>query len=140
MNYLAEINLQLIKADVRYQSRASEVGAVSKAVKALAMELKVPIIALSQLNRVSEMTRTQEPTMAELREAGDIEQDASIIMLMWNMTEDRKKKGLKVEKNRQGETCKIVFRFNGNLMQFEETKETVKESSGWVKSEENPFT
>ena len=63
--------LQLVRADTRYQSRASEVGAISKAIKALAMELNVPIIALSQLNRTSEMRETKEPTMGELREAGE---------------------------------------------------------------------
>ena len=131
--------IQLIRADVRYQSRASEVGAVSKAIKALAMELKVPVIALSQLNRVSEMKQTKEPTMAELREAGDIEQDASIIILMWNLTEDRKKKGLKVDKNRQGEYGKMALRFNGNLMQFEETEEPMEEPSGWSKTRTTPF-
>lgn len=83
--------LQLVRADTRYQSRASEVGAISKAIKALAMELNVPIIALSQLNRTSEMRETKEPTMGELREAGDIEQDASIIILLWNLDNEDKK-------------------------------------------------
>ena len=92
--------IQLLRADIHYQSRANEVGAISKAIKALAMELNIPIIALSQLNRVSEMRQDKVPTMGELREAGDIEQDASIILLMWNIVDD--KKGLKVEKNRQG--------------------------------------
>ena len=132
--------LQLLRTDVRYQSRASEVGAISKAIKALAMELNVPVIALSQLNRLSEMKMTKEPTMAELREAGDIEQDASIIILMWNLTEDRKKKGLKVDKNRQGEYRKIVLEFNGDLMQFVETDETVKQAAEWsVTTEKTPF-
>ena len=132
--------LQLLRADVRYQNRTSEVGAISKAVKALAMELNIPIIALSQLNRVSEMKETKEPTMSELREAGDIEQDASIIILMWNLSEDRNKKGLKVDKNRQGEYRKIVLNFNGDLMQFEETEETVKQVNEWNRVEEKtPF-
>lgn len=119
--------LQLVKADVRYQSRASEVGAVSKAIKALAMELNIPIIALSQLNRASETRETKEPTMGELRESGDVEQDASIIILLWNLdTEDISRKGLKVDKNRQGLTGKIVYRFEGGEMKFIETDEDVK--------------
>ncbi|MDY4169120.1 MAG: DnaB-like helicase C-terminal domain-containing protein, partial [[Ruminococcus] gnavus] len=119
--------LQLVRADTRYQSRASEVGAISKAIKALAMELNVPIIALSQLNRTSEMRETKEPTMGELREAGDIEQDASIIILLWNLdNEDKTRKGLKVDKNRQGELGKIVYRFDGNEMRFQETEEELK--------------
>lgn len=133
--------LQLVRSDVRYQSRASEVGAISKAIKALAMELNIPVIALSQLNRVSEMRDTKEPTMGELREAGDIEQDASIIMLLWNLdTDDRTRKGLKVDKNRQGELGKIVYRFNGNEMRFEETDEHIKTAAGgFTNAIETPF-
>ena len=124
--------LQLIKADVRYQSRTSEVGAISKAIKSLAMELNVPIIALSQLNRTSEMRETKEPTMGELREAGDIEQDASIIILLWNLdNEDKSRKGLKVDKNRQGEIGRIVYRFDGGEMRFVETDESIKDYRGF---------
>lgn len=135
--------LQLLKAETTYRgNRAAEVGEISRSIKNLAMELNIPIIALSQLNRVSEMKETKEPTMAELREAGNIEQDASVIMLMWNLdNEDKTKKGCKVEKNRQGNTAKVVMKFNGDLMRFEETNETVKESSGWKSlNDDNPFS
>lgn len=134
--------MQLLKAEATYRgNRAAEVGEISRAIKNLAMELNIPIIALSQLNRVSEMKETKEPTMAELREAGNIEQDASVIMLMWNIdANDRTKKGCKVEKNRQGNTGKVVMRFNGDLMKFEETNETVKEASEWKSlNDDNPF-
>ena len=135
--------LQLLKSDKEYRgNRYAEVGAISKSIKALAMELNIPIIALSQLNRVSEMKDTKEPTMAELREAGDIEQDASVIILMWNLSqEDNSKKGCKVEKQRQGQTGKVVMNFNGDLMRFEETGESVKEAQEWAKSKDDdcPF-
>ena len=135
--------LQLLKSDKEYRgNRYAEVGAISKAIKSLAMELNIPIIALSQLNRVSESRDTKEPTMAELREAGDIEQDASVIILMWNMSnDDKSKKGCKVEKQRQGQTGKVVMNFNGDLMRFEETGESVKEAQEWAKSKDDdcPF-
>lgn len=135
--------LQLLKSDKEYRgNRYAEVGAISKAIKALAMELNIPIIALSQLNRVSEARDTKEPTMAELREAGDIEQDASVIMLLWNLSQDDKsKKGCKVEKQRQGQTGTVVLNFNGDLMRFEETGESVKEAHEWAKSSDDdcPF-
>lgn len=134
--------MQLLKAEATYRgNRAAEVGEISRSIKNLAMELNIPIIALSQLNRASEMKETKEPTMAELREAGNIEQDASVIMLMWNLdANDRTKKGCKVEKNRQGNTGKVVMRFNGDLMRFEETNETVKEASEWKSiNDDNPF-
>lgn len=55
----------------------------------------------------------------QVSEAGDIEQDASIIILLWNLdNEDKTRKGLKVDKNRQGELGKIVYRFDGNEMRF----------------------
>lgn len=115
--------LQLIKSDRYYENRASEVGQISKDSKALARELKVPVILLSQLNRVSEQKETKEPTMSELRESGDIEQDASNIILLWNLSEDRKYKGLKVEKQRQGESMKEGLKFDGEHMKFEERME-----------------
>lgn len=132
--------LQLLTPDTTYRgNRTAEVGEISKAIKNLAMEFNIPIIALSQLNRVSEAKETKEPTMAELREAGNIEQDASIIILMWNLDEERIKKGCKVEKSRQGELGKVVMRFNGDVMRFEETSEEVKSNTGWKQTTETPF-
>ncbi len=133
--------LQLLRPDKEYRgNRYAEVGAISKAIKALAMELNIPIIALSQLNRASEVRETKEPTMAELREAGDIEQDASVIILMWNLSKDDKtKKGCKVEKQRQGKTGTVVLSFNGDLMRFEENGESIKEAQEWEKVTDDDF-
>lgn len=132
--------MQLLKADMQYKgNRYAEVGAISKAIKSLAMELNIPIIALSQLNRVSEGRDTKEPTMAELREAGDIEQDASVIILLWNRSQDDKSvKGCKVEKDRQGLTGTVTLKFDGDRMAFRELGES--ESSDWQKpDDECPF-
>lgn len=115
--------LQLIKTERHYANRASEVGDISKAIKSLAMELNRPIIVLSQLNRASEGRQTKEPTMSELRESGDIEQDASVIMLLWNLSEENERyKGVKVEKNRQGKTAKFQMEFVGEEMSFKEAE------------------
>ena len=119
--------LQLIKADRRFGNRASEVGDISKAIKALAMELHVPIIVLSQLNRISEMRETKEPTMAELRESGDVEQDASNIILLWNLDEDGQYKGWKIEKQRQGTRIREALKFDGDHMEFIERTETIEQ-------------
>ena len=133
--------LQLLKSDITYRgNRTAEVGAISKAIKGLAMELNIPIIALSQMNRLSEGKETKEPTMAELREAGDIEQDASVVMLLWNASSnDKAKKGIKVEKNRQGTTEKFVMKFNGDLMRFEETDECIDNISRKESRRLSPF-
>jgi replicative DNA helicase len=125
--------MQLILPEDRYKgSRFAEVGQISHEIKALAMEFNIPVIALSQLNRLSAVKETKEPTMAELRESGDVEQDASIIMLMWNLTEDRTVKGLKVDKNRQGEVGKEKLNFEGNFMRFTE------DGSEWTEAEDIP--
>ena len=134
--------LQLLKADNTYRGNSTaEVGEISRAIKNLAMELNIPIIALSQLSRASMGRDDKEPTMSELREAGNIEQDASVIMLLWNLDEnDKSRKGCKIEKNRQGECGKVVMNFNGDTMQFEETNEDIKEAKEWKSSkDDNPF-
>lgn len=131
--------LQLVKTDRRYSNRSSEVGDISKSIKALAMELNIPVIVLSQLNRVSEIRETREPAMSELRESGDIEQDASVILLLWNLNEDgRSRKGLKVEKNRQGQQAKLYLEFVGDSMEF---RESDGPEDGFVpaKPQETPF-
>lgn len=114
--------MQLIKPESNYRgNRYAEVGAISHALKALAMELNIPVIVLAQLNRQSMGRDSKEPTMAEFRESGDCEQDASQILLLWNTDEnDESYKGCKIAKNRQGKTGRIDLRFDGDLMQFTE--------------------
>ena len=113
--------LQLVKPEGRYRgNRFAEVGEISHSLKGLATDFHIPVIVLSQLNRVSAGRENKEPTMSELRESGDIEQDASTIILLWNLDEDGRKKGCKVDKNRQGRIGKVTMMFNGDLMKFEE--------------------
>lgn len=133
--------LQLVKAERKFSNRASEVGEVSNAIKGLAMELKVPIILLSQLNRVSEGKETKEPTMAELRESGNIEQDASNIILIWNLSENNRSfKGVKVDKCRQSELIKEGMWFDGSHMCFEErVAETFEQFSKRAKQNDTDF-
>lgn len=117
--------LQLLIADDRYRgNRQAEVGFISSQLKAIAMDYQIPVIALSQLNRASEGRQNKEPTMGELREAGNLEQDASTIILMWNKNEnDPSEKGLKVEKSRQGKTGRCDMVFDGAHMTFKPESE-----------------
>lgn len=122
--------LQLIRCHKRCENKRVEVGEVSRSIKNLAMELNVPIILLSQLSRKSEYTQDKEPSMADLRETGDIEQDASTIILMWNLRDEeefKEFKGLKVDKNRQGKLFSEALDFIGNKMTFIEAKESLQE-------------
>lgn len=117
--------LQLLMADDRYHgNRAAEVGEISRQLKAIAIDFSIPVIALSQLNRASEGRENKEPTMGELREAGNLEQDASVILLMWNKNaDDRSEKGLKVEKSRQGKTGRCDMVFDGTHVSFTPEKQ-----------------
>ena len=108
--------LQLVRAGDRYKgNREAEVSQVSRELKALAMERKIHIIALSQLNR--QVKPGVEPTMAELRESGAIEQDASCIVMLWLMS-DEKHRGWKVDKCRNGTLGEGAFEFDGAHMTF----------------------
>lgn len=135
--------LQLIRGDgSRKNNRYAEVGDISKGIKQIAMELNIPVIVLSQLNRTSEMGKGKEPTMAEFRESGDIEQDASVVMLMWNLDEeDRSLKGLKVDKNRQGGIDSFSLKFTGDKMRFVEQAgpPTKQKFTKVPKDEKTPF-
>lgn len=74
--------LQLIRTNLKFQSRQLEVAYITGELKALAKELDIPIVALAQLNRPAKGTRPKEPDLEDLREAGDIEQDADIVMML----------------------------------------------------------
>lgn len=112
--------LQLIKSEgKRNGNRIAEVGDISRGIKGIASEFDIPIIALSQLNRASEQYRDKEPTMSELRESGDLEQDASTILMLWNSNpDDKSEKTLKVEKSRNGCLDRVKLYFDGKHMTF----------------------
>lgn len=74
--------LQLVTTGGRTESRQVEVSDISRAFKTLAMELKVPVIALAQLSRNAERSETKQPRLADLRESGSIEQDADIVLFI----------------------------------------------------------
>ena len=141
--------LQLLEYHRPCENKNVEVGKISKALKDLAMELQVPIVVLSQLNRSSTYTSSKEPSMSELRDSGAIEQDASTIILMWNLSDNpdyREFKGLKVDKNRQGELFQVALDFEGSKMHFVEAKESLEEVKRMLESKEpagkdidNPF-
>ena len=119
--------LQLIVAQSsRNSTRASEVGEISRGLKSIALSFDIPVIALSQLNRDSEKLKDKEPSLADLRESGDIEQDASVVLMMWNSNPDKvSEKSIKAEKSRNGFKDKIKLHFDGKHMRFtEEGSET----------------
>jgi replicative DNA helicase len=106
--------LQLMAGDARAENRQQEVANISRSLKQLARELKVPIIAVSQLNRSPEARADREPQLADLRESGAIEQDADMVMFIYEDPSDPQSKGvlkLKIAKNRNGPTGLVRLAF-----------------------------
>ena len=131
--------LQLVKPNGRRESRTLEVSEIMHSLKAIAMNKNIPVIVLSQLNRNVDGRADKEPNMGDLRECGDIENDASIIILLWNITPDGKYKGIKLDKNRNGYLVKSAYEFIGSKMNFKESDIPIRRLKGFQSDEENPF-
>jgi replicative DNA helicase len=82
VDYMQLIEAKSSEAGVRFDSRQAEIAYISRALKAMARELEVPVIALSQLNREVEKRQDHRPMLADLRESGSIEQDADVVILL----------------------------------------------------------
>ncbi len=118
--------LQLADAGRRFDSRVQEVSFVSLGLKNLARELKIPVIALSQLSRaVEQRGGTKKPQLSDLRESGAIEQDADVVMFLYKEDEsedmlDPSKQVVKlsIAKHRNGATGEIDLMFRGDRVKF----------------------
>jgi replicative DNA helicase len=113
--------LQLMVGDSRSENRQQEVAAISRSMKQLARELNVPVIAVSQLNRAPEARADREPQLADLRESGAIEQDADLVMFIYEDPSDPSAKGvikLKIAKHRNGPTGTVRLGFVRDYTKF----------------------
>lgn len=115
--------LQLVKGE-NSESRVQEVSAISQGLKNLARELKVPVLALSQLSRaVEQRGGDKKPQLSDLRDSGSIEQDADIVMFLYRPNEeDRTTVKLNVAKHRNGPTGELDLFFKGEYTRFYEVE------------------
>jgi replicative DNA helicase len=117
--------LQLMQVHGNTENRATEISEISRSLKALAKELSIPIIALSQLNRSVEQRTDKRPVMSDLRESGAIEQDADIIIFIYReevYNQDTPRKGvadITIAKQRNGPIGDFPLTFIGRYTKFE---------------------
>ncbi|MDD4187975.1 MAG: replicative DNA helicase [Bacilli bacterium] len=129
--------LQLINGSTRYAgNRQQEVAEISRSLKTMAMELKIPVIALAQLSRSVEMRENKRPLMSDLRESGSIEQDADIVAFLYRDDYYNKTAGensntsiteLIIGKHRNGSTGTIELLFERNMSNFRNYLKTSEE-------------
>lgn len=114
--------LQLVDPGRKYDNRVQEVSIVSQALKNLARELNVPVLAASQLSRAVEHRGEKKPQLADLRESGAIEQDADVVMFLYRpdseVTGTHIPTKLLIAKHRNGPTGEIDLLFQGNRIRF----------------------
>lgn len=117
--------LQLMTSTRDGENRATEISEISRSIKALAKELRVPVVALSQLSRKVEERNDKRPLMSDLRESGAIEQDADIILMMYReeyYKPDTPEKGVAeviIGKHRNGPTGTVKLTFLGEYTRFQ---------------------
>lgn len=116
--------LQLMTSGKRVESRQQEVSEFSRALKLLAKEIEVPVIAMSQLNRGSEQRQDKKPMLSDLRESGSIEQDADMVMMIHreDMYEKESPRAgeadIMLVKHRNGPTANVTVAFQGHYSRF----------------------
>ena len=117
--------LQLMQGRSRAENRQQEISDITRALKALARELHVPVVALSQLSRAVEQRRPPKPQLSDLRESGAIEQDADVVALLYRdevYNEDSDERGVaevNIAKHRNGPTGTLRLAFRGEFTRFD---------------------
>lgn len=143
--------LQLISSAAKAENRTIEIGRISRELKRLALELDIPIIALSQLNRRNEETANKKPKLSDLRDSGAIEQDADTVILLYRESYyDENKRSttepieLNFAKHRNGAVDTVTLDFTPSICKFtdheksaaENFQDKFKNGTGVIKNEQ----
>ena len=116
--------LQLMRPEGRVESRVEQVGQISRGLKGLARELNVPVVALSQLSRAVEQRHEKKPILSDLRESGQLEQDADLVMFIYReeyYDKDSERPGeadILIAKHRNGPVGEVVLTFRKEYPKF----------------------
>lgn len=133
LQFLVIDYLQLIRGSQRFENRHQEVSEISRSLKALAKELDIPIIAISQLSRAVDARVDKRPMLSDLRESGAIEQDADLIMFLYRdvvyhpETENPSLAELIIGKQRNGPTGTVYMHFERELTLFRDIEQPAGE-------------
>jgi len=115
-----------MKADTKNDNRVSEMSEISRSLKALAKEIDVPVVALSQLNRAPETRTGKRPVLADLKDSGAIEQDADVVTFVFRAEQyekDHENRGLAIidiAKHRNGPTGSVKLNFSERYTKFQD--------------------
>ena len=135
--------LQLMQVSGNRDNRVAEISEISRSLKALAKELDVPVIALSQLNRAVEQRPNKRPILADLRDSGAIEQDADVIAMLFRKEyyddtdiESKGKAEVNIAKQRNGPTKAVYLAFRNETARFENLSRDQLPSAKYYKDED----
>ena len=118
--------LQLVRPNIRSDSREREIAEISRSLKALAKELEVPVVALSQLNRSLESRQDKHPQLSDLRESGSLEQDSDVVMFIYRdevynaESPDAGKAEIIIGKQRNGPIGRVMLAFRPQFTRFDD--------------------
>lgn len=128
--------LQLIQARENVDSIVQQVTEISRSLKALARELKIPVLAVSQLSRAVEQRHPAIPKLSDLRESGSLEQDSDVVMFIYREDRDRRNAerqnvaDILISKHRNGPIGKVELYFEERLASFRNLEKTYQENDG----------
>lgn len=130
MKMLVVDYLQLMQGDDKKSNREQEISKISRGLKNLAKELRIPVVALSQLSREVEKRKDNKPMLADIRESGSIEQDADVVIFLYAESEEARRddaslenvRHIRIAKQRNGTLLDTNLDFDASIQLFSDSK------------------